>query len=123
MAKTLNSLNPALLFLKVSAIALVLAGILVGLFYSLRPTDPYIQTVLALSGNLQQGQAIFQANCAVCHGINGLGDIGPSLAKVSHRKSPSQLIEQVVTGKTPPMPKFQPDAQAMTDLLRYLESL
>ncbi len=123
MAKTLNFLNPALLFLKVTAIALVLGGILVGLFYSLRPTDPYIQTVLALSGNQQQGQAIFQANCAVCHGLKGLGNIGPSLENVAHRKSPSQLIEQVVSGQTPPMPKFQPDAQAMADLLHYLESL
>ena len=123
MAKTLNSLNPALQFLKVTAIALVLGGTLVGLLYSLRPTDPYIQTVLALSGNPQQGQAIFQANCAVCHGLKGLGNIGPNLEKVAHRKSPSQLIEQVVSGKTPPMPKFQPDAQAMADLLHYLESL
>ncbi|MFM6660226.1 MAG: cytochrome c, partial [Microcystis panniformis] len=32
-------------------------------------------------------------------------------------------IEQVISGKTPPMPKFQPDTQAMADLLVYLENL
>ena len=34
-----------------------------------------------------------------------------------------QLIQQVVSGKTPPMPRFQPEPQAMADLLAYLNSL
>jgi hypothetical protein len=29
----------------------------------------------------------------------------------------------VVSGRTPPMPKFQPEAQEMADLLEYLENL
>jgi mono/diheme cytochrome c family protein len=86
-------------------------------------TDPYVQEVLHLSGNLNRGQAIFQANCAVCHGLVGNGNIGPSLQRVSQRKSSPRLIEQVISGKTPPMPRFQPNAQEMADLLRYLDSL
>ena len=66
---------------------------------------------------------MFQANCAVCHGLDGQGNIGPNLEAVRERKTPSRLIEQVISGKTPPMPKFQPKAQDMADLLSYLETL
>jgi mono/diheme cytochrome c family protein len=58
----------------------------------------------------------------VCHGIQGDGYIGPSLWGVSQRKSKAHLIEQVVSGQTPPMPQFQPDAQEMADLLDYLQT-
>ena len=85
--------------------------------------DPYVQEVLALDGNERRGQDIFQMNCAVCHGIQARGEVGPSLLGVSARKSQARLIKQVVSGKTPPMPQFQPDPQDMADLLKYLESL
>lgn len=92
-------------------------------WFTLREADPYVQDVLALPGNTANGQAIFQANCAVCHGLQANGDIGPSLRGVSHRKSKPLLIKQVISGQTPPMPKFQPNAQEMADLLEYLETL
>jgi hypothetical protein len=88
-----------------------------------RQADPYVQEVLSLNGDSVQGHAIFQINCAGCHGIMADGKVGPSLKNVSSRKSPSRLIEQVISGKTPPMPKFQPSPQEMADLLSYLESL
>lgn len=85
--------------------------------------DPYIQTVLALEGDTQRGQEIFQMNCAVCHGIEANGEVGPSLLGVSARKSKVNLIKQVVSGNTPPMPQFQPKPEDMADLLSYLETL
>lgn len=85
--------------------------------------DPYINDVLSLDGDTSRGQAIFQANCAVCHGIEARGNIGPSLIGVHQRKSDVHLIEQVISGKTPPMPQFQPNPQEMADLLDYLKSL
>jgi mono/diheme cytochrome c family protein len=85
--------------------------------------DPYAQDVLARVGNATQGHAIFQVNCAGCHGSEADGRVGPSLRHVSDRKSQVRLIDQVISGKTPPMPKFQPQAQEMADLLSYLESL
>lgn len=88
-----------------------------------RHTDPYIGNVLKLRGNAAQGQVIFQMNCATCHGLTGDGIVGPSLHHVSSRKSRIGLIEQVTSGKTPPMPQFQPNPQEMADLLGYLESL
>ncbi len=88
-----------------------------------RQSDPYLQTVLSLTSDPVQGHAIFQINCAGCHGIMADGKVGPSLKSVSSRKSRVGLIEQVISGKTPPMPKFQPSPQEMADLLGYLESL
>ena len=86
-------------------------------------SDPYIHQVLSLQGEQARGQAIFQMNCAVCHGIEANGEVGPSLLKVSGRMSKIRLIQQVTSGSTPPMPQFQPEAQDMADLLTYLESL
>jgi hypothetical protein len=49
--------------------------------------------------------------------------VGPNLHGVDRRKSDRELIRQVVSGSTPPMPRFQPDPQAMADLLAFLHSL
>ncbi len=108
--------------LSLLAIAIVLIGVAFGV-YQLRPTDPYVQNVLTLQGNSVQGHAIFQMNCAGCHGIEADGHVGPSLKRVSERKSRTGLIQQVTSGQTPPMPQFQPSTQEMADLLSYLESL
>ncbi len=100
----------------------ILLFILVSIFaFQIRTADPYIQQVLAIQGNTAKGHAIFQTNCAACHGSNGDGHVGPSLHHVPKRKSKSSLIHQVVSGETPPMPKFQPNPQEMADLLSYLE--
>ena len=42
---------------------------------------------------------------------------------MAQRKNERQLIQQVISGRTPPMPRFQPEPQAMADLLAYLRSL
>lgn len=89
----------------------------------IQPADPYVQEVLSLEGAASRGQEIFQMNCAVCHGLEARGEVGPSLLRVSSHKSEVSLIKQVVSGKTPPMPQFQPNPQDMADLLRYLETL
>lgn len=113
------SFSPRVAWLLVGLISFI---VLVVALFGLISFDPYVNKVLALKGDLNRGQAIFQANCAVCHGIQGDGYIGPSLWGVSQRKSKAHLIEQVVSGQTPPMPQFQPDAQEMADLLDYLQT-
>ncbi|EDX71016.1 Cytochrome c subfamily, putative [Coleofasciculus chthonoplastes PCC 7420] len=92
-------------------------------FQVLQVSDPYIQKVLSLNGDPVRGQAIFEINCADCHGMHADGKVGPSLQHISKHRSPSGLIEQVISGQTPPMPKFQPSPQEMADLLTYLEKL
>lgn len=110
------------LIIAVMAIALISVVIVLGLYIS-RVSNPYIQEVLALQGNVARGYEIFQINCAGCHGQQADGSVGPSLHNVHKRKSKVRLIEQVISGKTPPMPKFQPSTQEMADLLSYLAKL
>lgn len=92
-------------------------------FYQWQISDPYIKTVISLTGNSVQGHAIFQMNCSGCHGIEAQGRVGPTLENISKRKSQVSLINQVISGNTPPMPQFQPSPQEMADLLSYLEKL
>ena len=106
----------------IAVVAIVVVLAMVGLSPSFR-TNSYEQAVLALQGNAVQGHAIFQMNCAGCHGSMANGRVGPSLLKVSERRSKLELIRQVTSGKTPPMPQFQPTPQEMADLLEYLEHL
>ncbi|MGF1675677.1 MAG: c-type cytochrome [Rivularia sp. (in: cyanobacteria)] len=103
----------------------ILLAIFAGIFAvdMVKSSDPYIQNVLSLEGNPVQGHAIFQINCAGCHGLEATGSVGPSLKAVSKRKSRYGMIHQVIGGETPPMPKFQPSAKEMADLLSYLETL
>ena len=85
--------------------------------------DPYVRASLDLSGNEDHGSKLFLINCAGCHGIAGQGVVGPNLHGVGQRKNDPALIQQVVSGQTPPMPSFQPDPQSMADLLAYLHTL
>jgi mono/diheme cytochrome c family protein len=101
---------------------LLIFSLLFALYFT-QMSDPYVREVLALSGDAQRGYAIFQINCAGCHGQYADGSVGPSLHHVSQKKSRVNLIKQVISGQTPPMPKFQPDPQTMADLLGYLENL
>lgn len=104
------------------ALLLVIGVSIIG-FHLIPVSDPYTRNILSLEGNPVRGQAIFQINCAGCHGIEADGKVGPSLQHVSKRKSKTSLIHQVISGETPPMPKFQPSPQEMADLLSYLEEL
>ncbi|MEA5452882.1 cytochrome c [Leptolyngbya sp. CCNP1308] len=106
------------------AVALVMAVVLsvVAVRYS-QASDPYIHQVLFLKGNGSRGEAIFKMNCAVCHGLEATGEVGPKLVGVSDHRTRVGLIKQVISGETPPMPQFQPEPQDMADLLIYLEQL
>jgi mono/diheme cytochrome c family protein len=103
--------------------ALLVIGLVWGAIAQFRVTDPYFQDVLALSGDRVRGEDIFRQNCATCHGLEASGEVGPDLHGVSDRKSRVGLIKQVISGKTPPMPQFQPNVKDMADLLEFLESL
>jgi mono/diheme cytochrome c family protein len=92
-------------------------------WHSLQESNPYVTGVLEKTGDPTLGHAIFQINCSGCHGLDAGGRVGPSLREISKRKSPHSLIEQVISGNTPPMPQFQPNPQEMADLLSYLATL
>ncbi len=113
----------------VQRMALVLIGLILTValaiwgLYVVHPTDPYVDGVLALTGDAERGREIFKLNCATCHGFEAAGEVGPDLRDVSERKSRVALIEQVISGQTPPMPQFQPEKKDMADLLSFLETL
>ena len=107
-----------------SIIGVILGVLLVVVaVYAIRMSDPYVRDVFQLNGNVSNGQAIFQLNCAGCHGDFGLGKVGPSLEHVSSHKTQIGMIRQITTGQTPPMPKFQASPEEMADLLSYLNTL
>jgi mono/diheme cytochrome c family protein len=91
--------------------------------YQMRFSDPYVRDVLALDGQAVRGKAIFQLNCAGCHGMDANGKVGPSLRNVSGRRSQISLMHQITSGETPPMPKFQASPEEMADLLSFLNTL
>jgi len=114
-----RSLISALLVL--AAIGSILLVLLVALPEA--RSDPYTRSTLQLGGSAERGGQLFMINCAGCHGIAAQGLVGPNLHGVASRKNDRQLIQQVVSGRTPPMPRFQPEPQAMADLLAYLHAL
>ena len=105
-----------------AALMLISAIVFLGIYWY-HNEDPYSQEVLALEGKISKGRDIFQINCAACHGVTADGNVGPSLRNIARRKSKIDLINQVVSGNTPPMPKFKPTSQEMADLLSYLEQI
>jgi mono/diheme cytochrome c family protein len=110
--------------LSIPSIALLVVGVAgLALTSLLNQESPYESGVLAKTGNVETGKKIFQQNCSACHGLEAKGLVGPSLQQVHTRKSDVILIRQVVSGKTPPMPKFELSEQQMSDLLSYLKTL
>ena len=104
------------------AVMLIVGFSILGIYWQ-NESNPYASAVLSLEGDAQKGLAIFQINCAGCHNLQGYRNVGPKLENVSRRKSKRDVIEQVTSGRTPPMPKFQPSQQEMADLLSYLSQL
>lgn len=117
-----NQNNKAIIVKVLLSFILITSLIIIGWWF-VSKNDPYVDEVLSFQGNIERGQAIFTVNCASCHGSTGGGNVGPSLHNISKHKSESSIIEQVVSGKTPPMPKFQASAEDMADLLVYLRQL
>lgn len=114
--------------LRAALIAIIIAIVasfgFLGIYWHYNP-DPYVQEVLSVEGNVAGGRAIFQINCSGCHALNtgASNSVGPNLSNIPKRKSRVEIIRQVISGRTPPMPKFQPSAKEMADLLQYLETL
>ena len=110
------------LLLIIMTVMLVVGLGILGIYWQ-KVSDPYAHEVLSLEGDIQNGLAIFQINCAGCHNLQAERNVGPRLENVSKRKSQRDIITQVISGRTPPMPKFQPSEQEMADLLSYLNQL
>lgn len=124
MDNPLAQSNPWLsrLTLMLIAVMLVISLGILGVYWQ-RASNPYAYQVLSLDGDSQNGLAIFQINCAGCHNLRAENNVGPRLENIFKRKSKRDIITQVTSGRTPPMPKFQASKQEMADLLSYLKTL
>jgi mono/diheme cytochrome c family protein len=124
--KPLANFDMGLLIRRVALTALTLMVVILAWVVGsswMQGSDPYVENVLSLEGDPLKGQAIFSMNCAGCHISQRGTQVGPSLQDLSQHKSRISIIHQVISGKTPPMPQFQPSTQEMADLLSYLEQI
>lgn len=72
-----------------------------------------------------RGGALYEKNCAACHGVASPGPVGPWLHLERSRKDRSEILE-AIKHPDPPMPKLFPgtlSAQDVADLAAYVESL
>jgi len=83
-------------------------------------TGDRAEAILALEGDPVAGEAVYTANCEVCHAAGGAGGSGPSLIGFAE---PEELVNNVINGNAT-MPAF-PDLldQDIADVLAYVESL
>lgn len=51
----------------------VITFILIVGWYLHEVSEPYVQEVLSLKGDMNKGRAIFKTNCAECHGLQADG--------------------------------------------------
>jgi ubiquinol-cytochrome c reductase cytochrome c subunit len=96
---------------------------LVAYLTSLAPGGIPIPRVDPEAGDLSVGQAVYQANCAACHGATGIGGaVGRGYAPDLFRATPTQIAEAVRIGPGA-MPPFGPDLvpeDRLDSLVRYV---
>ncbi|WP_127127512.1 c-type cytochrome [Georgenia sp. SYP-B2076] len=109
-------------------ILLLLALILTGALYAVLAPKPAEAAATGTAQDIQQGQALFQANCSTCHGLDAEGtDLGPSLVGVGA----ASVDFQVSTGRMPmannsPQAEKKPaqfTAEQTSQLAAYVASL
>lgn len=77
--------------------------------------------ILSLTGDAANGEAVFSANCAVCHGSDATGGSGPNLLnEVAEERG--EFVETIVGGEDE-MPAFGDTLtdQEIADVLAWLE--
>jgi mono/diheme cytochrome c family protein len=76
--------------------------------------------------DLSRGKAVYDAQCAACHGERGVGgQIGPALQNERARRS-FHSVYAIVLDPSPPMPKLYPSRMTLGDVRNvsaYVESL
>ena len=60
--------------------------------------DERVDDILALEGDVVAGEAVFAAECAVCHGDSGEGGSGPAMSGAIGGFDDADLIGVVVNG-------------------------
>jgi len=90
---------------------------------SLAPGGIPIPTVDIADGNLSDGQAAYQGNCAPCHGATGNGSaVGPQVAPDLHQATVTQIGEaiRIGPGTMPVFDQSTVDQRTLDSLARYV---
>jgi mono/diheme cytochrome c family protein len=88
-------------------------------------TVPVAQHGRVISGDLVNGQKLYAANCASCHGASGQGGVGPELHGEKTRKDAAGTVVWIKQ-PIPPMPTLYPKPlteKDVDDVAVFVESL
>lgn len=100
-------------------------GFLAGLVLLFACGDARVGDILELTGDAEAGGVIYDESCAICHGADGLGDIGSDLTERVPLMSDEELIATVLNGLDgTTMPPFAEalDDQSVADVVAYTKS-
>ena len=80
-----------------------------------------------LAKSLAEGKKMYAERCAVCHGADGKGGIGPDLTKkdLKYGKTDQNLTESIEKGRSGGMPGFagQISGEQVKGLVAFIQSL
>lgn len=81
-----------------------------------------VDDILALEGDSTNGEVVFSANCASCHGADGTGGSGPNLVGEAGEDD-AEWVETILGGEDA-MPAFIDvlTDQEIADVLAWLKS-
>lgn len=89
-----------------------------------QPTSPSITNVASVQGDRKVGAALYRANCAACHGVNGEGGIGNSLNSPTFLAVASDafLRDTIIHGRpnTAMLAWREFNSQELSDLLAFM---
>jgi mono/diheme cytochrome c family protein len=109
-----------------AAVPLMLAAALAACAQNGRPQRASSAVRYEMPANASHGRAVYDAQCAQCHGRDGTGgQIGPSLRNERLRRSPAE-IRAAILDPEPPMPKLFParmSAADAHDVTAFVETL
>ena len=87
--------------------------------------DPRVGEILELTGDADAGATLYDDNCAICHGDDGLGDIGSDLTERIPAMSDEEIVTTVLLGLSgTTMPSFADvlDNQSVADVVAYTKT-
>ena len=85
-----------------------------------------------LLANVENGKAVFAANCAICHTVNGGSAMGPDLNLVSYTRTKEELEDytrnpykyyKAFGYSANAMPTLPLEKQELKDVADYMDSL
>ena len=111
-----KAIRPFALFVAVTATTIVLATL-----HVFKPGAPKAAVGSGVKlGDIYRGETVYMQNCAVCHGADGGGGVGPALVG---RGVPIAKIKSRIDAGSGVMPPQLVGGQAEEDVIAYVASL